>query len=140
MNLLTKYTCHKEVHARPMNLGAYNEYRGWTLPKDENPHTEGYLVIYSLGTKDHHESWSPKHVFDEGYKATPEGYQNRVRSELEELETKINKLGKFLKENDEVSVRAHYDLVNDAAMLKTQFHAMQTYAGILRERIKQFPV
>lgn len=50
-----------------MLRGAYNIYRGWTIPEDENPDDEGYLVICSMGTPDHHESWSPKKQFDDCY-------------------------------------------------------------------------
>ena len=69
MKDLELYQCHKQVHATPMTRGAYNEYRGWSIPENENPEDEGYLVIYNKDTKDHHESWSPKHVFDDGYTA-----------------------------------------------------------------------
>lgn len=61
------YQSHKRVHAKPMTRGVYNRYRGWTLPEDESPHDPGYLVIYNMDTADHYESWSPKHVFDDGY-------------------------------------------------------------------------
>jgi hypothetical protein len=64
---LKPYKCHKEVHAKPMKLGDYNEYKGWTIPADENPEREGYLVVYNQGTDDHYESWSPKKQFDDGY-------------------------------------------------------------------------
>lgn len=30
-----------------MTRGDYNNYRGWTIPKDEDPKDEGYLVKYS---------------------------------------------------------------------------------------------
>ena len=61
------YQSHKKVHARPMCRGEYNAYRGWKVPADENPEDPGYLVIYNKDTVDHYESWSPKHVFDDGY-------------------------------------------------------------------------
>lgn len=64
---LVKYKCHKEVHAEPMTRGEYNKYRGWQIPANENPEEDGYLVVYNKETADHHESWSPKHVFDDGY-------------------------------------------------------------------------
>lgn len=64
---LTLYTCHKQVHATPMTRGVYNLYRGWTMPNGENGDDAGYLVVYNRGTSDHYESWSPKHIFDEGY-------------------------------------------------------------------------
>lgn len=50
----------KQVKAEPMNLGAYNEHRGWTIPADENPETEGYHVVYPSG----YESWCPKETFE----------------------------------------------------------------------------
>jgi len=43
-----------------MTRGDYNEYRGWTIPEDENPQDDGYLVKYPEG----YESWCPKDVFD----------------------------------------------------------------------------
>jgi hypothetical protein len=55
---------------------AYNEYRGWTLPADENGADEGYLVEYLDGGKPNHPShagyisWSPKAQFDVAYRPT----------------------------------------------------------------------
>mgnify|MGYP001280985208 FL=1 len=34
----------KVVAAEPMSRGAYNEYRGWKIPSDENPEDEGYQL------------------------------------------------------------------------------------------------
>lgn len=51
----------KTVGATEMNLGDYNNYRGWTIPENENPLTEGYLVVYEDGYK----SWCPKKQFEE---------------------------------------------------------------------------
>lgn len=64
---MKRYQSHKVVHAEPMMRGEYNIYRGWALPANESPTDEGYLVVYSRGTPDHYESWSPKGVFDDGY-------------------------------------------------------------------------
>ncbi|MBL4700534.1 MAG: hypothetical protein JKX85_04675 [Phycisphaeraceae bacterium] len=36
----------KIVSAKPMTRGDYNTYRGWTIPRDENPLDDGYLVEY----------------------------------------------------------------------------------------------
>lgn len=63
---MEQYIGMKMIHARPMTRGAYNEYRGWTIPANENPEDEGYLVRYS----DSYESWSPKAVFEEAYRQT----------------------------------------------------------------------
>lgn len=53
----------KQLMAKPMDLGAYNTYRGWTIPEDEDPSKEGYLVQYPDG----YESWSPKQIFEDSY-------------------------------------------------------------------------
>lgn len=60
---MKKYIGSKLIEAEPMTRGAYNEYRGWTIPKDENPEDEGYVVKYS----DDYVSWSPKEIFDKAY-------------------------------------------------------------------------
>lgn len=54
----------KIVEAEPMNRGEYNTYRGWQIPKDENPADEGYHIRYPDG----YESWCPKKQFDEAYR------------------------------------------------------------------------
>lgn len=70
------YIGTKIIKARPMNLGEYNKYRGWTLPGDEDPTTEGYLVEYTDGGKPNHKdhegyiSWSPKEQFEKAYRLT----------------------------------------------------------------------
>ena len=57
------YIGTKRVEAKPMTRGEYNKYRGWTIPADENPADEGYLVKYNDG----YISWSPKKQFEETY-------------------------------------------------------------------------
>jgi len=61
---MEKYIGVKIIEAELMNLGDYNEYRGWTIPEDEDPAREGYLVVYPDG----YESWSPKEIFEEAYR------------------------------------------------------------------------
>lgn len=66
----------KQVTATPMTRLAYNEYRGWTLPADENGADDGYLVEYLDGGAPNHPkhagyiSWSPKAQFDAAYRPT----------------------------------------------------------------------
>lgn len=65
----------KRLKAAPMTRGAYNDYRGWTLPADEDGEDAGYFVEYLDGGKandDRHAgyiSWSPADVFDAHYRA-----------------------------------------------------------------------
>ena len=69
----TLYEGTKRVHAKPMNRGDYNVYRGWEVPADENPADDGYLVEYLDGGKANdprhagYISWSPKDVFERAY-------------------------------------------------------------------------
>ncbi|MCI4435675.1 MAG: DUF2829 domain-containing protein [Ignisphaera sp.] len=65
----------KNVKVTPMTRGAYNEYRGWTLPSNERYDDEGYLIEYEprpdeKSNVEGHEgyvSWTPKRVFDDAY-------------------------------------------------------------------------
>jgi hypothetical protein len=61
---MDKYVGTKIIKARPMTRGDYNNFRGWTIPADENPNDEGYLVEY----EDNYISWSPKKTFDMAYR------------------------------------------------------------------------
>lgn len=61
---MKQYIGTKLIEAKEMNRGDYNVYRGWTIPENENPADEGYLVKYSDG----YESWSPKMQFEEAYR------------------------------------------------------------------------
>lgn len=71
---MKNYYGTKLVSARPMTLGDYNAYRGWTLPDNENPSDAGYLVEYAQGKQVHpahkgYISWSPKDVFESEYQS-----------------------------------------------------------------------
>lgn len=66
----------KIILALAMTRLAYNDYRGWSLPADENGADDGYLVEYTDGGEPNHPShagyisWSPKAQFDNAYRAT----------------------------------------------------------------------
>lgn len=66
----------KVINAKPMNRLEYNQFRGWTLPDDENGEDEGFLVEYVDGGQANtteysgYVSWSPKDVFERAYKAS----------------------------------------------------------------------
>lgn len=63
----------KAIYAVPMDRQAYNEYRGWELPADEDGSDKGFLVEYLDGGQSNHPdhagyvSWSPKDVFERAY-------------------------------------------------------------------------
>jgi hypothetical protein len=71
---MKRYIGTKLINAKPMTRQAYNDFRGWTLPADENGADEGYLVEYVDGGKgntDHYAgyvSWSPADVFNRAYR------------------------------------------------------------------------
>ena len=66
----------KLINAIAMNRLQYNQLRGWTVPADENPSDDGYLVEYLDGGKPNHNeftgyiSWSPKAQFEAAYRPT----------------------------------------------------------------------
>lgn len=66
----------KIINAQPMTRLAYNQLRGWTVPADENPADDGYLVEYQDGGKPNvpgyagYVSWSPKEQFEGAYRRT----------------------------------------------------------------------
>lgn len=60
---MKKYIGVKLIEAKPMKLGAYNEFKSWPMPSDEDPEKEGYLVVYPDGYK----SWSPKEIFESSH-------------------------------------------------------------------------
>lgn len=73
---MKRYIGTKVIKAKPMNRLEYNEFRGWTLPADEDGADEGYLVEYVDGGKPNttqyagYVSWSPKEQFDKAYRET----------------------------------------------------------------------
>ncbi len=70
---MQEYYGTKRLKATAMTRGAYNDYRGWIIPPDEDPEDAGYLVEYQDGGKlndSRHAgyiSWSPKDVFELAY-------------------------------------------------------------------------
>lgn len=141
---MTHYIGTKIVAALAMNRLAYNEYRGWTLPEDENGADEGYLVEYTDGGAPNHPShagyisWSPKAQFDAGYVAVGDvghlqPHQQRVVAECEQLADRIAKLETFM----------HTDFYaglpeEERELLKMQADAMVLYLGIINTRVARF--
>lgn len=95
----------KKISAEPMTRGDYNAFKGWTIPDNENPDDEGYLVKYS----DDYISWSPKKQFEEAYRevgvnplhdtALPmisESYKERFIAEYVQLVVRYKKLEAML--------------------------------------------
>lgn len=138
---MKKYVGTKVVEARQMTRGAYNKFRGWQIPADENPEDAGYLVKYS----DDYVSWSPAYAFEEAYReydenklpATAVGmmsedYKERFKAEYKQLTIWIEGLKGMLKKWDEGTLsfeptcpRSIYDL---------QLEGMTDYMAVLEAR------
>ena len=135
---LTAFIGTKSVLATTMTRGEYNEYRGWTIPENEDPTEQGYLVEYVDGGKpndDRHKgyiSWSPRDVFEQSYHQaqTP---QDRVRLEQRDLYDKLDKLENFLD-------KGQPDFIDDEQwdLLKEQQKHMDAYNDVLTKRIAKF--
>lgn len=133
-NKMVSFTCHKTVKAVPINRKDYNDLRGWSVPSDENPEDEGYLVEYqddghkNVEGFDGYISWSPKDVFEKGYRLS-ETFTDRLKIEMEDLEEKYEKLEDFLSSSkSEKLEEIHKNL------LRIQLFAMASYYGAVRTR------
>jgi len=139
------YIGTKIIRAKPMNRQAYNAYRGWVVPKDENPLDEGYLVEYMDGGKANtvkyvgYISWSPKAQFEAAYTEIPNtdtmqyAYQVRIAAEKAELDKKREKLIAFVQS-------AAFDGldVQERGRLTRQLTIMDDYSAVLGERLCAF--
>ena len=102
-----RYIGVKIIKAEPMTRGEYNKYKGWTIPKNENPDDPGYLVEYS----DSYESWSPVDVFETYYKAIGNNDVNQlVDDEL---------VDKFIKKIEVDSNLVYVECVNGYIMSRS---------------------
>jgi hypothetical protein len=140
---MQKYIGVKQVEAKPMTRGHYNDYRGWTVPEGENPADEGYVVKYEDG----YVSWSPIEAFNKAYNACgvrplndtallmiSTDYKDRFLAEYIQLKTRLKGLKTMLHnwDNEKLSFtptcpRSIYDL---------QVEAMTKYLAILEARAK----
>ncbi|MFZ6773044.1 crAss001_48 related protein [Undibacterium sp. SXout7W] len=139
------YIGTKIINAKPMTRGDYNQLRDWTVPADENPNDEGFLVEYLDGGKANVEgfkgyvSWSPKPVFEQAYVCvgSVEGlqpHQQRVAAEYSQLWDRVAKLNSF------ILTSPHFPALPEAeqARLERQRQCMSDYAAVLLERISAF--
>jgi DUF1365 family protein len=133
---MKNYIGTKSIKGKPMNLGEYNKYRGWDIPKNESPEKEGYLVEYELkgDDKPNHPdhkgyiSWSPKAAFDDAYRIA-DTYMDRLLIEQENLQDKADKLQAAL---DGEKVPLH-----ERDILNRQLKHMKKYLDVLNYRINK---
>lgn len=133
----------KKLEAKPMTRGAYNEYRGWTIPENENPEDEGYLVKYPDG----YESWSPKKQFEEAYREfddtklpytalgmISDDYKERFKAEYSQLQIRYIGLLSMVDRWDKGTLP--FTPTCPREIYNVQLDAMGKYALVLEERAK----
>lgn len=141
---MKSYIGTKIIRATSMNRQAYNDLRGWTVPENENPHDEGYLVEYMDGGTpnmpgfDGYISWSPKAQFEAAYVEMRdvsglEAHQVRVVGEKAELDYKRAKLIAFIQSPMFEKIEA-----GEKSRLTRQLVHMDDYSAVLGERIIGF--
>ena len=119
---LVRYKCNKEVKAVSMDMAEYAKLRGYDEP---NLNLEGYFV---MNAPDDYISWSPKDVFESGYRKS-EDFIDRIKIELEELSERIEKLDKFVYDK-----RIKGEHIEHEYLLVTQLNIMRAYHNILEIR------
>ena len=133
---MNKYLGTKEVSAKPMTRGEYNEYRGWQIPENEDPNEQGYLIEYQDGGKSNDSrhagyiSWSPADVFNRAY-APIDTWLDLVKLEQARVQKDLDDLDKTL------DVEHKPSFISDEQwifMTRQQFH-MRQYNQILKDRI-----
>lgn len=88
---MKRFNALKKVNATPMTRQAYNDYRGWTLPENENGDDEGYLTEDIDGPTNTDEfmgyvSWTPKAMFDsQFYEANDQQVDELTEDEIKRL-------------------------------------------------------
>lgn len=135
---MRNYIGIKKIKAEPMTRGEYNDFRGWTIPENENPNDEGYLVKYSDG----YISWSPKSIFEEVYDEIgnkplidttilmkSDDYKERFIAEYQQLTIRYKRLKKMLNDWDNGSLS--FILTCPRGVYNTQIEAMVDYIAAL---------
>lgn len=126
---MKKYIGTKQVEAEPMTMGeAYkrNLLQVGKVPNNSEKDNFGFYII----DKDGYESWSSAELFCKIYKManTP---LDRMIIEHQELNDKIDKLGKFICSEEFNSLN-----YKQRTLLNMQLHIMIEYSLVLAERIK----
>lgn len=135
---MNHYIGTKLIEAKPMNLGDYNKFKGETIPENEDPKREGYLVKYS----DDYISWSPKEVFEKAYLKVDENKNlpSGVSVGAEMVDDFIIDYDVFTKKGKITIVIATlkngFTIVESSACVDPQNYDENIGAEICKERIK----
>lgn len=118
---MVSYACHKTVKASTMSKLEYAKLMKNPEPYEDEP---GYIVMYEDG----YISWSPKEVFEKGYKLS-ETFTDRLKIEMDDLEEKSEKLEDFLTSSKSEGLDQM-----QRNLLGVQLSAMIAYYGAVRTR------
>lgn len=131
----TSYISTQIINAAPMTRGEYNIYRGWKLPKNENPIDAGYLV---QNLEFNSQSWIPKQQFEASAVELDNldgllPYQQRLMGEQAKLNSDLNKLQNAIKKPTFLNIP-----VIERDYLVSQSRAMTQYLNKLDKRVDLF--
>lgn len=140
---MKEYLGIKTLKAKPMTLGVYNDYRGCTIPANEDPNANGFLVEYSDG----YISWSPEKAFSEAYielgvnplvetviPMKSSDFKERFKAEYNQLKIRTTGLTTMVTKlkNDELPFKPKCSL----ELLEDQLVTMCKYLELLEERAR----
>ena len=119
-----------EATMQPMTRLEYNQFRGWTLPENEDGEDKGYFVNFGF-----HTTWWPADVVDKTFVVLPPAppHQQRVHGEYGQLLNRQEKLGKFLK-TDQFSTLVPAEQIR----LSKQYNLQKQLLKVLSLRIAEF--
>lgn len=128
---MKRFNALKKVNATPMTRQAYNDYRGWTLPENENGDDEGYLTEDIDGPVNTDEfmgyvSWTPKAMFDSQFYEANDQQTDELTDD--EVKRKREEAGLLCDGNDT------YDLTgNERFDFGMALHLMEVGERVQRE-------
>jgi hypothetical protein len=127
-------------NAKQMTRAAYNEFRGWKLPANEQGDEMGYMVINHQGqTNTPHctgyVSWLPKDLFESTHLLVGDvtdlpPFHQRIKAERTQLIDRIQKLVAFIGMDSFLDLDAF-----EQSRLNSQLDYMQSYRRELDERL-----
>lgn len=134
-----QFTGTKTVNAKYMNRKQYNDFRGWSLPADEDGSDEGFLIEDVNGASnvdgyDGYVSWSPLALFKQSYNAS--------ETPLERMLIEGMQLVQRLKDLKALLAKPQPSFISDKqwSLLQQQLQYMDNYFEVLNERIEGLSV
>lgn len=133
--MLKTYINTQICQGSPMTLGEYNKLRGWKIPKNQDPDSQGYFVYV---TEYLTQTWIAKDQFEANSIEVDETeglrpFEQRVLAERVALNDRLNKLLDFTRQPNFLAVA-----YSERELLLAQTRAMTAYLNKLDKRIDLF--